>query len=43
MQLVENTAKYSPPEAPIYVTGEVKKGVLTISVADRSPGIDDFE
>jgi two-component system sensor histidine kinase KdpD len=43
MQLLENAAKYSPPEAPIYVTGEVKNGVLTISVADRGPGIDDFE
>lgn len=43
MQLLENAAKYSPPEAPIHITGEVKNRMLTTSVADRGPGIDDFE
>jgi two-component system sensor histidine kinase KdpD len=41
--LLENAAKYSPAEAPIHVTGEVKHGILTTSIADRGPGIDDFE
>jgi two-component system sensor histidine kinase KdpD len=43
MHLLENAAKYSPPETPIHITGEVKTRMLTISVADRGPGIDDFE
>jgi two-component system sensor histidine kinase KdpD len=42
-QLLENAAKYSPPETPIYVTGEVKDRMIMVSVADRGPGIDDFE
>jgi len=41
--LLENAAKYSPAEAPIHVTGEVKNGMLTTSIADRGSGIDDFE
>lgn len=43
LHLLENAAKYSPPDAPIQITGEVKGRMLTISVADRGPGIDDFE
>ena len=43
MQLLENAAKYSPPESPIHITGEVKNQTLMTSVADRGPGIDDFE
>ena len=43
MHLLENAAKYSPPEAPIHITGEVKDRMLTTSVADRGPGVDDFE
>ena len=43
MQLLENAAKYSPPESPIHITGEVKNRMLMTSVADRGPGIDDFE
>jgi two-component system, OmpR family, sensor histidine kinase KdpD len=43
MQLLENAAKYSPPESPIHVTAEVKNRMLSTSVADRGPGIDDFE
>ena len=42
-QLLENAGKYSPPEAPIHINGEVKGGMVMISIADRGPGIDDFE
>jgi two-component system, OmpR family, sensor histidine kinase KdpD len=42
-QLLENAAKYSAPETPIHITGEVKDGMIMLSVADRGPGIDDFE
>lgn len=41
--LLENAAKYSPPQSPIHITGEVKDRMLTASVADQGPGIDDFE
>lgn len=43
MQLVENAAKYSPPDSPIHITAEVTNRMLSTSVADRGPGIDDFE
>jgi len=42
-QLLENAAKYSPPESPIHITAEVQNRALMTSVADRGPGIDDFE
>jgi len=42
-QLLENAAKYSAPDAPIYITAEVRNRMLMTSVADRGPGIDDFE
>jgi two-component system sensor histidine kinase KdpD len=42
-QLLENAAKYSPAEAPIYVTGEVRNRMVMTSISDRGPGIDDFE
>jgi two-component system, OmpR family, sensor histidine kinase KdpD len=42
-QLLENAAKYSAPETPIYINGEVKDQMIMLSVADRGPGIDDFE
>ena len=42
-QLLENAAKYSPPESSIHITGEVRNRVVMTSVADRGPGIDDFE
>ena len=42
-QLLENAAKYSAPETSIYITGEVKDRMIMLSVADRGPGIDDFE
>ncbi len=43
VQLLENAAKYSPATSPICVTAERREGKVTISVADRGPGIDDFE
>lgn len=43
VHLLENAAKYSPAEAPIRITAEAKNAVLTTSIADRGPGIDDFE
>ncbi|MFZ3263779.1 MAG: ATP-binding protein [Terriglobales bacterium] len=49
VHLLENAAKYSPAGAPIRITAEAKDsitnkpGMLTVSIADRGPGIDDFE
>jgi len=43
VHLLENAAKYSPAGTPIRVTAEAKGATLTTSVADRGPGIDDFE
>ena len=43
VQLLENAAKYSAPEAPIRVTAEIKGENLDISVADQGAGIDDME
>jgi len=43
MQLLENAAKYSPADAPIQITGEVRNRQLMTSVSDRGAGIDDFE
>jgi len=45
VHLLENAAKYSPGGAPIRITAEAKNGdqMLTINIADRGPGIDDFE
>ncbi|MGA9417162.1 MAG: ATP-binding protein, partial [Terriglobales bacterium] len=43
VHLIENAAKYSPAGAPIRITAEAKDQVLTVSIADRGPGIDDFE
>ncbi len=43
VHLLENAAKYSPPDAAIRITAEAKNGMLTTSIADRGPGIDDFE
>ncbi len=43
VHLLENAAKYSPSGAPIRITAEVKDQTLTINIADRGPGIDDFE
>lgn len=42
-QLLENAGKYSPEGMPIRITAEYKNKRVTVSVADRGPGIDDFE
>jgi len=42
-QLLENAAKYSPPGSPIQIAGEPKNRVVMISIADRGPGIEDFD
>jgi two-component system sensor histidine kinase KdpD len=41
--LLENAAKYSAAETPITITAESRGRQLLTSVADRGPGIDDFE
>ena len=49
VHLIENAAKYSPAGAPIRITAEARSPVagqsrvLNVSIADRGPGIDDFE
>ena len=49
VHLLENAAKYSPAGAPIRITAEARDAItnkdrmLTVSIADRGPGIDDFE
>jgi two-component system, OmpR family, sensor histidine kinase KdpD len=43
VQLLENAAKYSPPESPIRITAEVKDTNFELSVADQGAGIDDME
>ncbi|MGA8301981.1 MAG: DUF4118 domain-containing protein [Terriglobales bacterium] len=49
VHLLENAAKYSPASAPIRITAEARSPiagqarVLNVSIADRGPGIDDFE
>jgi two-component system sensor histidine kinase KdpD len=42
-QLLENAGKYSPPDSPIRITADLRSGQMVVSVADRGPGIDDFE
>ena len=43
VHLLENAAKYSGPDTPIRITAEIRNQTLTTSIADRGPGIDDFE
>ena len=43
VQLLENAAKYSPADSPIVVTAEASGRMVSLSVADRGPGIDDME
>ena len=45
VHLIENAAKYSPADAPIRITAEARNTdqMLTVNIADRGPGIDDFE
>lgn len=42
-QLLENAGKYSPAGMPVRITAEKKDASLIVSVADRGPGIDDYE
>jgi two-component system sensor histidine kinase KdpD len=42
-QLLENAGKYSPPNASIHITSEVRDSQLVTSVADHGSGIDDME
>lgn len=42
-QLLENAAKYSPQDSPINIQAEADENEVVISIADRGPGIDEFE
>jgi two-component system sensor histidine kinase KdpD len=42
-QLLENAAKYSPPESVIRIMSELRDGKLEVSVSDQGVGIDDME
>ncbi len=39
-QILDNAAKYSPPESPINVRGHVELGEFVISVTDHGAGLD---
>jgi two-component system sensor histidine kinase KdpD len=39
-QILDNAAKYSPPETPIHVSGRVESGQFAIAVADQGAGLD---
>lgn len=41
--LLENAAKYSKPDSPIFISAEQKDGYVLTSVADRGIGIDPAE
>jgi two-component system, OmpR family, sensor histidine kinase KdpD len=41
--LLENAAKYSETDKPIFISAEVQGSQLVTSVADRGAGIDDFD
>jgi two-component system sensor histidine kinase KdpD len=41
--LLDNAAKYSAPGTPIRISAELDGGQVRVNVADRGPGIDDFE
>jgi two-component system, OmpR family, sensor histidine kinase KdpD len=43
IQLIDNANIYSPKDKPITITAELTGDTVTTSVADRGPGIDDFE
>jgi two-component system, OmpR family, sensor histidine kinase KdpD len=42
-QLLDNAAKYSPPESPIHITAEQRGSMVVTSVADHGSGIDEME
>ena len=39
IQILENARKYSPPGSPIAISARALDGEVTISIADRGPGI----
>jgi len=41
--LIDNAQRYSPPGSPIHVVLQHGKTALTISIADRGPGVDEAE
>ena len=43
VHLIDNANLYSPKEQPITISAELTGDFVTTSVADRGPGIDDFE
>ena len=43
MKLIDNANLYSPKEQPVTISAEAAGDFVNISVADRGPGIDDFE
>ena len=43
VQLIDNANIYSPKDQPITITAELTGDSVMTSVADRGPGIDDFE
>ena len=43
LNLLENAAKYSPADQPIFVSADAQGEMLSISVADRGAGIDPLE
>ncbi len=43
VHLLENAAKYSPPDTAIHVTAEKRGSDVVTSVADHGPGIDEME
>jgi two-component system sensor histidine kinase KdpD len=43
LQFLENAAKYSAPDAPIQISVETDGAQMVVSVADRGPGIEEFE
>jgi len=42
-QLIDNAAKYAPPNTPVHIAADLHNGQLVTSVADHGPGIDDLE
>jgi two-component system sensor histidine kinase KdpD len=43
VHLLDNAAKYSPPETPIHITVESRGSEVLTSVADHGPGVDEME
>lgn len=43
VHLLDNAAKYSPPNTPIQITAELQDSMIVTSVADHGPGIDQME